>query len=224
MFDARVSESLQTNSSGLKDIHIQSGLFFLQSRNWRRYTALAVPTVRRAIAQLAEEGYVKVKQGHGTIVLKSIYPTDAFEYSRLHHFEDILSIRHVNIPNPEQMSARGMYIDSVASDETISQVLEIPVGTMVYRIQRIFYSGDNPLMFLNNYLRMDFFPNLDRWTEQFWDLYPFLVQHYNIQYQGCSEYISAVSADLVDAQILHIIRWIPLHKRRESQDAILDRI
>lgn len=114
-------------------------------------------TVRRAIAQLAEEGYVKVKQGHGTIVLKSIYPTDAFEYSRLHHFEDILSIRHVNIPNPEQMSARGMYIDSVASDETISQVLEIPVGTMVYRIQRIFYSGDNPLMFLNNYLRMDFF-------------------------------------------------------------------
>lgn len=64
-------------------------------------------TVRRAIAQLAEEGYVKVKQGHGTIVLKSIYPTDAFEYSRLHHFEDILSIRHVNIPNPEQMSARG---------------------------------------------------------------------------------------------------------------------
>ena len=30
-------------------------------------------TVRRAIAQLAEEGYVKVKQGHGTIVLKSIY-------------------------------------------------------------------------------------------------------------------------------------------------------
>ena len=171
-------------------------------------------TVRRAIAQLAEEGYVKVKQGHGTIVLKSIYPTDAFEYSRLHHFEDILSIRHVNIPNPEQMSARGMYIDSVASDETISQVLEIPVGTMVYRIQRIFYSGDNPLMFLNNYLRMDFFPNLDRWTEQFWDLYPFLVQHYNIQYQGCSEYISAVSADLVDAQILHINPGVPLLNSR----------
>ena len=87
-------------------------------------------TVRRAIAQLAEEGYVKVKQGHGTIVLKSIYPTDAFEYSRLHHFEDVLSIRHVNIPNPEQMTARGMYIDSVASDETISQVLEIPVHVL----------------------------------------------------------------------------------------------
>ena len=171
-------------------------------------------TVRRAIAQLAEEGYVKVKQGHGTIVLKSSYPTDAFEYSRLHHFEDILSFRHVNIPNPEQMSARGMYIDSVASDETISQVLEIPVGTMVYRIQRIFYSGDNPLMFLNNYLRMDFFPNLERWTEQFWDLYPFLVQHYNIQYQGCSEYISAVSADLVDAQILHINPGVPLLNSR----------
>lgn len=69
-------------------------------------------------------------------------------------------------------------------------------------------------MFLNNYLRMDFFPNLDRWTEQFWDLYPFLVQHYNIQYQGCSEYISAVSADLVDAQILHINPGVPLLNSR----------
>lgn len=61
---------------------------------------------------------------------------------------------------------------------------------------------------------MDFFPNLDRWTEQFWDLYPFLVQHYNIQYQGCSEYISAVSADLVDAQILHINPGVPLLNSR----------
>ena len=61
---------------------------------------------------------------------------------------------------------------------------------------------------------MDFFPNLDRWTEQFWNLYPFLVQHYNIQYQGCSEYISAVSADLVDAQILHINPGVPLLNSR----------
>lgn len=172
-------------------------------------------TVRRAIAQLAEEGYVKVKQGHGTIVLKSIYPTDAFEYSRLHHFEDILSIRHVNIPNPEQMSARGMYIDSVASDETISQVLEIPVGTMVYRIQRIFYSGDNPLMFLNNLSENGLFPESSTVGQSNFGIYTrFWFSIYNIQYQGCSEYISAVSADLVDAQILHINPGVPLLNSR----------
>lgn len=33
-------------------------------------------------------------------------------------------------------------------------------------------------------------------------------------YQGCSEYISAVSADLVDAQILHINPGVPLLNSR----------
>lgn len=90
----------------LKDNTYQSGVFFPQSRNWRRYTALAVQQCDVRSRSWLKKDMLKLKQGHGTIVLKSIYPTDAFEYSRLHHFEDILSIRHVNIPNPEQMSAR----------------------------------------------------------------------------------------------------------------------
>ncbi len=65
----------------LKDNTYPIGSLLPAEPNWRRYTALAVQQCDDAIAQLAEEGYVKVKQGHGTIVLKSIYPTDAFEYS-----------------------------------------------------------------------------------------------------------------------------------------------
>ncbi len=123
----------------------------------------------------------------------------------------------------EQMTARGMYIDSVASDETILKFLKSRWGTMVYRIQRIFYSGDNPLMFLNNYLRMDFFPNLDRWTEQFWNLYPFWFSIIIFSIR-MFEYISAVSADLVDAQILHINPGVPLLNSRRIARCNLDRL
>ena len=171
-------------------------------------------TVRRAIAQLADEGYVKVKQGHGTVVLKNVYPDDSFAFSRLRHFEDIISVRHASIPDPQHMTARGMYIDLVEADTKTSEALEIAAGTQVYRLQRIFYSRDIPLMYLFDYLRTDFFSNLDQYTNEFWDLYPFLMKKYGLQYKGCVEYISAAAADLIDSQILHIKPGTPLLKTR----------
>lgn len=175
-------------------------------------------TVRRAVNQLAEEGYVLVKQGHGTIVLKNRFPNETLEYSTLHHYQNVLSIRHTDIPDPHNMTARGMYANLTPADQNIAKALQIPAGTPVCHIQRIFYSGDTPLMFLNNYLRTDFFPDLDKHTDEFWDLYPFLKKKYNMKYRGCSEYITASSADLVDSQILHVEPGTPLlHTRRIAQ-------
>ena len=54
----------------------------------------------------------------------------------------------------------------------------------------------------------------EQYTEQFWDLYPFLVRNYNVDYQGCTEYLSAAAADLVDSQILHISPGTPLLNSR----------
>lgn len=181
-----------------------------------RIYSVSRTTVRRAIAKLSEEGYVQVRQGYGTMVLKNIYPSETFEFSRLHHFENTLSIRHVNVPNPEKMSARGMYINTVPADKVVSEALQVKLNTPVFRVQRIFYSGETPLMFLNNYVRTDFFPGLDQHTEQFWDLYPFLVRNYNVDYQGCTEYLSAAAADLVDSQILHISPGTPLLNSRRN--------
>lgn len=175
-------------------------------------------TVRRAVAQLANEGYVLVKQGHGTIVLKNLYPNETFAHSRLHHFENIISVRNTYMVDAQNMTARGMYADLCPADENIANALQIPADTPVCRIQRIFYNGDTPLMFLNNYLRTDFFPDLDKHTDKFWDLYPFLAAEYGVKYTGCKEYITAVLADLVDAQILHIKPGTPLiNTRRIAQ-------
>lgn len=90
-----------------------------------RIYSVSRTTVRRAIAKLSEEGYVQVRQGYGTMVLKNIYPSETFEFSRLHHFENTLSIRHVNVPNPEKMSARGMYINTVPADKVVSEALQV---------------------------------------------------------------------------------------------------
>lgn len=198
----------------LKDNVYPVGTLLPPEPELERIYSVSRTTVRRAIAKLSEEGYVQVRQGYGTMVLKNIYPSETFEFSRLHHFENTLSIRHVNVPNPEKMSARGMYINTVPADKVVSEALQVKLNTPVFRVQRIFYSGETPLMFLNNYVRTDFFPGLDQHTEQFWNLYPFLVRNYNIDYQGCTEYLSAAAADLVDSQILHISPGTPLLNSR----------
>lgn len=94
----------------LKDNVYPVGTLLPPEPELERIYSVSRTTVRRAIAKLSEEGYVQVRQGYGTMVLKNIYPSETFEFSRLHHFENTLSIRHVNVPNPEKMSARGMYM------------------------------------------------------------------------------------------------------------------
>ena len=207
----------KTYNQILQDLH--SGVYPVNSLlppepKLERIYGVSRTTVRRAIAQLADEGYVNVRQGHGTVVLKNVYPDDSFAYSRLHHFENILSVRHTSIPDPQHMTARGMYVDTPEADAKIAEALGIEVGTPVFRLQRIFYSRDIPLMYLFNYLRKDFFPELDQYTNEFWDLYPFLVKKFGIQYKGCVEFISATAADLVDSQILHVDPGTPLLKTR----------
>lgn len=84
----------------LKDNVYPVGTLLPPEPELERIYSVSRTTVRRAIAKLSEEGYVQVRQGYGTMVLKNIYPSETFEFSRLHHFENTLSIRHVKRSKP----------------------------------------------------------------------------------------------------------------------------
>lgn len=144
----------------LKDNVYPVGTLLPPEPELERIYSVSRTTVRRAIAKLSEEGYVQVRQGYGTMVLKNIYPSETFEFSRLHHFENTLSIRHVNVPNPEKMSARGMYINTVPADKVVSEALQVKLNTPVFRVQRIFYSGETPLMFFKQLCSHGFFSGI----------------------------------------------------------------
>ena len=71
-------------------------------------------------------------------------------------------------------------------------------------------ADEQPVVILTNYVRVDFFPDLDTYREQLVDLYYFIQKHYGIKFETGEERINISSADFLDAQILDIAPGSPI--------------
>jgi len=88
--------------------------------------------------------------------------------------------------------------------------LDLNEGTEVFRLQRVVFSNEQPVIIQTNYIRIDFFPDLDTYREQLVDLYYFIQTHYGIKFETGEEHINISSADFLDAQILNIEPGSPI--------------
>ena len=71
----------------LKDNVYPVGTLLPPEPELERIYSVSRTTVRRAIAKLSEEGYVQVRQGYGTMVLKNIYQYENFVFFSLIVFD-----------------------------------------------------------------------------------------------------------------------------------------
>ncbi len=102
------------------------------------------PTIRTAFARLADRGYVIRRRGVGTLVAES--PSIV---NPLYQFIDIferISSRGL-IPGFKQISA-----EIIPVDETISKILEVPEGSDVLNIHKIFTANESPIIYFENYI------------------------------------------------------------------------
>ena len=77
-------------------------------------------------------------------------------------------------------------------------------------------SNEQPVIIQTNYIRIDFFPDLDTYREQLVDLYYFIQKHYGIKFETGEEHINISSADFLDAQILNIEPGSPIFSTPEQ--------
>lgn len=162
-------------------------------------------TVRHAIDLLVRDGRIQVRQGAGTQVI-DIKEKEIPIYSKFHNVIDI----RTEIPGVTVTKSRGVWIDRVPSNEKVAAALEIKEGETVFRLQRIICADEHPIVILTNYVRIDFFPDLDTYRDQIADLYYFIQKHYGIKFETGEERINAVNADFLDAQILDIEPGSPI--------------
>ena len=99
-------------------------------------------------------------------------------------------------------------IDLLVKDKRIK--VKQGAGTEVFRLQRVVSSNEQPVIIQTNYIRIDFFPDLDTYREQLVDLYYFIQKHYGIKFETGEEHINISSADFLDAQILNIEPGSPI--------------
>lgn len=152
-------------------------------------------TIRKAVGLLANEGYLKTKQGKGTEVLE--FSTT----QKLNHFSSLTETLRAKGCT---VTTRSMHITRVPAPDYVARQLEIAPGTTVFMVQRVQLADNQPIALMVNYVKETAAPDLDKHTGNFIGLYEFLEAHYHIIFTSGYERISAVNADFTEAQILQI--------------------
>lgn len=102
-------------------------------------------TVRRAIAQLAEEGYVQSVHGKGVLVLYRRQEQTQFSIS------GIESMKEAAARNGLTLSTRVVYFTQLRVDEALSHLTGFAVGEEIYCVQRVRFLDGEALILDHNY-------------------------------------------------------------------------
>ncbi|MFT8888306.1 MAG: trehalose operon repressor [Ethanoligenens sp.] len=113
-------------------------------------------TVRRAIANLALEGYVQSLHGKGVRVIYQPHAQSAYAFGNVESFHEA-SIRNGKIAKTEV----PLFVELVV-DQHIAKRTSFPVGIEIYYIQRIRCMEQKALIIDHNYFRKDVVPGLTK--------------------------------------------------------------
>jgi DNA-binding GntR family transcriptional regulator len=99
-------------------------------------------TVRKAILELVEEGYLVKRQGKGTYVKKRKIER------KIVHFLSFSDACRVNGLKPSSIVTKKEIIQPTQRDQ---KLLQLDEGDALLLIQRVRYAGESPIMLENNY-------------------------------------------------------------------------
>ncbi len=158
-------------------------------------------TIRRAIEILAQEGYVEVTQGRGTMVLNQ---------SKKQNIGMLSSIYRTLRNNGLAIRPRSVHIDTIPAERKVACALGLPEGSAVLRIQRIQLANEEPISIITNYINPEFVPDFEKDFEDMESLYELLEVRYGIIIDSTYDVISAKAADFMEAELLQVKCGAPL--------------
>lgn len=102
-------------------------------------------TVRRAIKQLADDGYVQSMHGKGVRIIYQPYVQSEFTLS------GIESLKEAVARNKKEYSTKVVCFAELTVDERISKKTTFPIGAEIYYLQRVRYIDGEALIIDHNY-------------------------------------------------------------------------
>ena len=106
-------------------------------------------TLRRAVAQLALNGYVQSLHGKGVCVIYEQHKKPDFMLG------DVESFKEAGIRNSRENKTEVVHFSELTADGAVSKKTGIPAGTDIYYIQRVRFMDGQALIIDHNYYRKD---------------------------------------------------------------------
>lgn len=148
-------------------------------------------TIRLAMQQLAEKGYIERKQGKGTFVTE---PRVEQKLDTFYSFGN----------NGERAKSKVLTLAVIPATQKIAKNLEVDVGAEVYRLERIRSFGENKFAYENSYLPYKYGGKLSSASIEEIGLYNSLNQMYGVSLQCAVEIFEAVNMRRREAQCLEV--------------------
>ncbi len=113
-------------------------------------------TARRAILQLADEGYVQSIHGKGVRVIYEPRQQTEFAINSLESMKEVAQKRGLSY------FTKVIRFSELTVDKRLSRKTLFPVGTEIYYLQRVRYLENDALIIDHNYFRKDIVKGLTR--------------------------------------------------------------
>ncbi len=156
-------------------------------------------TVRSAMSELQNLGYIEKIKGKGTFVKRKKISEPLL---KIESFTDEMKQKGL-IPTTKDSN-----ISIVGADKQCSEIFNIPINTPVYKLTRIRLINNIPIAFFTTYLKTDFNLTLDSSVYNS-SLYDYLNKQ-NIYIKKVKQYISANSAGKEMVEKLKCIQNEPI--------------
>ena len=151
-------------------------------------------TVRQALQDLSQKGFIRAIHGKGTVVVR---PQIRQELRSIYSFDE--DMRRLG-KNPE---THIMDFVEIVPTGTVAALMQLPIGESVYRIMRLRIANNEPMLLETNYLPCDRFPEFSRQMLENQSLYRVLANRYSLNIDVAEETFEPVLLRPMEAQMLH---------------------
>jgi GntR family transcriptional regulator len=158
-------------------------------------------TIRRAIQELVQEGYLSTQQGKGTFVSQ---PKATQQLNLISSWAETMTSLGLH---PQ---TKTINFSEEPAPIQIASELGIEPGSAVYKMERLRYASNEPISIMINYIVPEVAPDLMQRGLISESLYETLEKVYNITLKTAVEKVEARAATSSEANLLNVKRGAPL--------------